>query len=43
MSEWVIVAIAAILAILSRLESINIKFKGNSKLDENEPPKQLKE
>jgi hypothetical protein len=42
MSEWMIIAIAAILVILSRLESINIKFKSNPMIDRRQQPKQLK-
>ena len=42
MSEWVIIAIAAIFAVLSRLESINIKFKSSQTLNKHERPKQLK-
>jgi hypothetical protein len=42
MSEWVIVAIAAILALISRLESISIKFKSSPVLDKPSESKQLK-
>lgn len=42
MSEWVIIVIAALVAVLSKLESINIQFKSNSRIDRREQPKQLK-
>lgn len=42
MSEWVIVVIAALVVVLSKIESINIQFKSNPRIDRREQPKQLK-
>jgi hypothetical protein len=43
MSEWVIVLVVAVIAFVSRLESINIKFKRQPKINQGDEPRQLKD
>lgn len=43
MSEWIIVLIVVVVAFVNRLESINIKFKRQPKLSQEDRPRQLKD